>query len=349
MYFKIDYVATLPLEGNSPKVIIIDNNEDNKNFIYKIDFINNDNGKIIKSCYTNSNRYVFGERQWFTNWLINIYDECGILVHTDIFNLYNKVVFIKFDAFALGDNISWIPYVEEFRKKHNCKVICSTFYNEIFKNCYSDILFVKPNTTIDNVYAQYYIGANNDNNLKYCPINVNNNSLQHVAEKTLGFDCGELKPNLLPNIQNHLSRKIKEKYICISEYGSDIKKHWKEKDGWQRLVDYLNNKGYKVLVISKEKTNLNNIIDLTGDYSLMERMNDLYYCDFFIGVSSGLSWLSWSLNKHVVMISDVTPYWHEFQSDITRVCKNSLGWVDYSSEDYSSFEEVIEKIDKLIN
>ena len=343
---EISYVATLPIEGNCPKVIIFDNNENN--FIYKIDFINNDNDKIVKSCFTNSNKYVYGERQWFTNWLINIYDECGNLIHTDVFNLNNKVVFIKFDAFALGDNIAWIPYVEEFRKKHNCKIICSTFYNELFIKPYPNILFVQPNTIIENVYAQYYIGANNDSNLKYSPINVNSNSLQSVAEKALGLECGELNPELFKTIKNNHSRRIKEKYVCISEYGSDIKKHWKEKGGWQKLVDYLNEKGFKVLVISKEKTDLNNVIDLTGNFSLIDRMIDLYNAEFFIGVSSGLSWLSWSLNTHVVMISDVTPYWHEFQSNITRLCKNFLGGVDYSLEDYSSFNEITQRIDEII-
>ena len=33
-----------------------------------------------------------------------------------------KVVYIIFQSKGLGDTLAWFPYVEEFRKKYNCKV-----------------------------------------------------------------------------------------------------------------------------------------------------------------------------------------------------------------------------------
>ena len=89
------------------------------------------------------------------------------------------MVFIKIDASALGDNIAWISYVEEFRKKHNCNVICSTFYNDLFIDSFPNIHFIKPNIEIKNVYAQYYIGAHKKDDI-YSPIDVKNNSLQKL-------------------------------------------------------------------------------------------------------------------------------------------------------------------------
>ena len=33
---------------------------------------------------------------------------------------------ICFDSKAIGDTLAWFPYVEEFRKKHECEVVVST-------------------------------------------------------------------------------------------------------------------------------------------------------------------------------------------------------------------------------
>ena len=44
--------------------------------------------------------------------------------------IQNKKTHIYFDSKSLGDNIAWIPAVEEFRKKYNVKNIkCATFLN----------------------------------------------------------------------------------------------------------------------------------------------------------------------------------------------------------------------------
>jgi hypothetical protein len=57
-------------------------------------------------------------------------------------DLEGKKVFIAIDSRSLGDNLAWIPYVEEFRNKHNCTVVCSTFWNKILD--YPEIEFVEP-------------------------------------------------------------------------------------------------------------------------------------------------------------------------------------------------------------
>jgi len=309
MIYKVSYKTTLPLVKKSPTAYFISDNDD----VLNIEFIDGNSNEIIESKNVKSGEFVYGGRQWFTNWIVNFKDLNGNILYQDKFNPSNKPVFIKIDAFALGDNIAWMPYIEEFRVKHKCNIICSTFWNNLFENVYTDILFVPPNTPISNVYVQYYIGTKDEINLCYTPTNHLEKPLQKVATDILGLEFQEIKPKI------QLPRKIKtdKPYVCISEKASTHIKEWN--GDWQKVVDYLNSIGYKVLVISKEPTTLKNIIDKTGNIPIEERVKDLVSCDFFIGVSSGLSWLAWASNIHTFLISDFTPSNHEFKSNCTRI------------------------------
>lgn len=340
--YNVSYLTDRPLEGQCPKVYI----ENTGNYVVKF----YDKDKLLKSVETEGHEYVYGDRQWYTNWKVVILKDNKV-VHTDIFDLYNKVVFIKSDAWALGDNIAWMPYVEEFRKKHKCKVICSTFFNFFFEDSYKDIMFVEPNTRIANVYAQYYIGASREgkDNFMYCSTRYADSILQKIACDILGLEYKEIVPKTFVK-QTKIGKY--SKVICISEYSSDGIKNWNLENGWQELVNYLNVKGYSVVAISKEKTKLKGVIDKTGDeYNLFDRMNDLKNACMFIGVSSGLAWLSWMIGTHVVMISDYTPPHHEFQSNMTRVysdnCRQEI--IKKELDQQIPLNIIIEKIENTLN
>jgi autotransporter strand-loop-strand O-heptosyltransferase len=340
--FKVNYVTTLPKEGNAPSVAISGDIQRT----YRVEFHERGVGMISSGhCMTNQT-IICSSKQWYTNWEIFVIDENEKVVFIDKFNPSNQVIFIKIDAYALGDNIAWMPYVEMFREKHNCKVICSTFYNDLFVETYPKIMFVKPNTVIDNVYAQYYVGASEDN-LTYSPVNSKEVNLQMVASSILGLEFAELRPRLKHNFENS-KRIFGQKYVTLSEFGSGENKSWKANDGWQKIVDYLNMVGLTVVVISKEPTQLKNVINHTGNYSLFDRMYEMYHAEFHLGVSSGLSWLAWAMGKHVVMVSDVTPKSHEFQTDVSRLCANELTKVDYDAEGVTNPEEVVGKLAELI-
>lgn len=341
--FSVSYVTTLPKEGNAPRVTIL-GDEPHRYLVSFYDYGN----ELVSSGYCETNQSIAcNSRQWYTEWFIRIEDENQEVVHQSFFDLRDKTVFIKMDAYALGDNIAWIPYVEAFRKKHGCKVICSTFHNHLFIESYPDILFVKPNTVVENIYAQYYVGAHNDDNIIYCPIKVNEFPLQMVAAASLGLEIDEIRPDLTSQYKR-IKSNAKKKYVTLSEFGSAENKSWMAEGGWQQVVDYLNYIGFDVVVISKEKTSLLNVIDLSGEIDLKHRALDILHAEFHLGVSSGLSWLAWALGKHVVMISDVTPIWHEFQSDITRLCASDLEGVNYLAEGQTKPNEVIGKIVELI-
>ena len=343
--FKVSYLTTLPKVANAPSVTITGTDVQG----YRVVFLEKVNNQLIGLkeilCMTNQTVSA-GIKQWYTNWVVRIYDKNDVLMFEDIFNPTGKVVFIKMDAYALGDSIAWIPYVEEFRLKHDCKVICSTFHNHLFMEAYPEIMFVMPNTYIANVYAQYYIGAGNDGNMKYSPLITNRNPLQAVASKTLGLMWGEIRPNLREAYKYRMSL-IVDRYVTLSEFGSHIEKHWQEVDGWQQVVDYLNDKGYKVVVISKEKTNLQNVIDMSGiDIDLT--ISYLMHAEMHLGVSSGLSWLAWGLKTPVLMVSDVTPSFHEFYSGNIRINANDLFEIDYGNTNYSKVKNVIEKLNDWV-
>jgi autotransporter strand-loop-strand O-heptosyltransferase len=342
---KVDYVTVLPSTGDrtlySPKVTI--NGEGNE--VYKVQFIDMDSNQLIFLGECRTNETIMGRRQWYTHWLIRVLDSVDNILYQNEFNPAGQTVFIKIDAFALGDNLAWMPYIEEFRKKHFCTVICSTFFNDLFEGAYPNLLFVKPNTKIGNVYAQYYIGASIEEDKIYCPIVSIDVPLQKVATEILGLEYKEIRPSLA--FEETVRPVLGVKYVCISEFASGANKEWKEIDGWQGVVNYLVSKNYRVVVISKEPTNLTNVINRCGDIPLVDRIMYLEHAELFIGVSSGLSWLSWAVGTHVLMISDVTPSWHEFQNNITRLIKKEKEKVDYSPTECTSLSEVISALDKL--
>ena len=251
-------------------------------------------------------------------------------------DLFNKKVFIIFKTDSIGDTLAWIPYVEEYRKKHNCKVVCATYYNNLFKNEYKEIEFVEiggnPRNpiypVIDNVHDTFKIWkqshpiwADNSGTGKVIP------PIQQIITDILDLEYKEIKPKVsIPN----KARDIEEKYVCISIQSTAQCKYWNCKGGWNKIVKYLKSLGYKVVCIDRDKQfgvsgQFNKIpkgvIDKTGNIPLTERMVTLKYADFLISISSGLSWLSWSVGTPVIMVSSFTKPFNEFQSNNIRVYK----------------------------
>ena len=142
-------------------------------------------------------------------------------------------------------------------------------------------------------------------------------SLERQGGVILGLK--EIPP--LPKFTPTADRKIPEPYVCIAVQASTTAKGWLYPHGWDIVVDYLKSLGYRVLCIDKNKSETKNgytiqkpkgAEDFTGDISLIDRANMLYHAEFFIGISSGLSWVANAVGCEVVLISGVTQNWYEF-------------------------------------
>jgi autotransporter strand-loop-strand O-heptosyltransferase len=272
-----------------------------------------------------SNLYAIPNPRYYKDWLIKVTGDDNKIFDMDI---KNKNVLIQFDSSSLGDSLAWIPYVEEFRKKHDCKVYCSTFLNNLYEKEYPEVIFIEPGTAIDNLFATYKIGWFSGGNLKMPwggdrniqPNNYITIPLQQTITDILGLNYKEIKPKItIPNMK----RPIEEKYVVIAEHSTANAKHWHYKNGWQTIVNYLNSMGLKVMVISKQGTTLQKIKNETGDQSLEKRINQIYHSEFMIGVGSGLSWLAWATGKKVVMISGFSKPFCEFK-DCIRIFNDKV-------------------------
>lgn len=310
---------------------------------YHIEFLNKDNNKIEYKTKVETGNWCKTNPVYFKNWRITITPEEGEVVIHD-YDAKDKNVLIQFDTKSLGDNLAFIPYVEEFRKKHECTVYCTTFWNNLFKEVYPEIKFLEPGKNVPvgvNIYARYLLGWFTPPQKDKNPIDFRKIPLQQTATDILGFEYKEIIPKIK---ESKGSRPLKEKYVCIAQYSTANAKQWhypykNSNLGWQILVDWLNRQGLKVAVISKQKTQLKNIIDLSGDFPIEHRINQIKHCEFFIGVGSGLSWLAWALGKKVVMISGFSEPFCEFTGNNIRiynpnVCHGCFNKFDFDKGDW---------------
>jgi autotransporter strand-loop-strand O-heptosyltransferase len=321
-----------------------------------------DGEKLIHYDTIKCNHWIKLSREYYTDWEIIVYKD-GVEVYNYKMNLENKRVYISFDSSSLGDTIAWIPYVLEFKVKHKCDVIVSTFKNFLFEKEYPELEFVNPGTVVNNIYAMYKLGWFYNTNKE--PELPNTIPLQQTATNILGLSYKEIKPRIV-NSRVHLAMR----QVAIATNSTAGCKFW-TREHWQEVINYLHDQGYKVINTSLEDNPFDNCQSLT-DKSMSATMSVIYNSRFFIGLSSGLSWLAWALDVPVIMISNFTDKHHEFECHRpvnTNVChgcwndpqykfdKGDWNWCPVHKGTERQFEcqksitpkMVIDEIEKLLN
>ena len=283
---------------------------------YSLKFINKQNNKLVYESDISNNMWTQANFAYFIDWNIQIRDkQTNSLVSDFNLDLKNKTVKIVNESPSLGDGVSWVACIDLFQKKHNCIVDYYTPNKDLFEIEYPNINFYNYTHKKDeNYYASYKIGCFDPNDNSISPADYRTQNLQQIATNILGLDYEEVKTKI--HIKDK-DRKLQEKYVCISTASTSGCKHWQHIDGWQKVVDHLNNNGYKVVVIQKEALNYMDLQELKNvihpqTQSIHEAISWIYNCEFFVGLSSGNSWLAWALDKKVLLISGFTKSFNEF-------------------------------------
>ena len=214
---------------------------------FKIEFYDEE-GRCHYSENLSINHWVKLNREYFTKWNTKIWED-GYLIHDYTLDLKGKRVYICLDSSSLGDTLSWVPYIREFKDKHQCHLIVSTFMNYLFKDSYPDIEFIEPGMVANNIYAMYKIGwfyKDDKFDVSKNPNDFRKEPLQKTASDILGLDYKETRPLLnIPKVE-------KKKKVGIGLHSTCQAKYWNNPTGWQDVVDYLKSKGYDVVLYSRE-------------------------------------------------------------------------------------------------
>ena len=297
--------------------------DEGKDREYDVSVVDKANNQSIFECKLKVNMYTRLERRYLSDLAVIVrYDGRTIKQINLLDEIRGKRVFISFESKAIGDTLAWIPYCREFAKHYDCKVVVSTFKNFLFEKSYPDLEFVGRGITVSNLAAMFELGWYWDKHKE--PVNPILIPLQKSATNILNLPFSEVVADVDFEPKD---RPMDEKYVCLSMYSTSGLKLW---DYWQEVIDFLQLRGYRVVEISKEDEMMGvctadfNHLERLEDTSLENTMNYIYHSDFFMGLSSGMSWLSWALRKRVYMISNFTHADHEFSNNTIRITDESV-------------------------
>lgn len=286
---------------------------------------------------------------------------------------------------GLGDLIAMMPYVKKFGEVYEYDItimLKNKLNGELFSKTYPEISFISKseNVSYDKMMS-----------LKHELFNL---PLQQIFAEQLGFKNAEY---IRPEIKiEDCERPIKNKFITFSIQSTYQMKYWNAEGdiknqllspNWSEICKFLRKKNITPVCIDYHdnfgvppfRNHIpTNCVNKTG-LSIDEASKYILHSEFFIGLSSGLSWLAHSLGKKVCMISNFTEDWHEFDlslEDYIRITNKSVChgcWnrmnVDFNGSDLEWYscpnhlgtekqyechtsikpEHVIEKISKWIN
>jgi autotransporter strand-loop-strand O-heptosyltransferase len=264
---------------------------------------------------------INSSKRYFVRFRIEAWkDDVSVFRHD--YDAANREVLIQFPVGTLGDPVGWFPYAVRFQQEHGCRLTCamSELLIPLFRDAYPHITFVT-HEQLDptKFYATYSIGLFfDDADCVWQPCDFRLVGLHRTAGYILGVDPEEMPPRI---VLEDDSRPIAEPYVCIAAQSSSQAKYWNNPGGWLEIVKFLKESGYRVVCIDKQPFHGTGIVwnqiphgveDQTGDRPLSERARWLRHADFFIGLSSGLSWLAWAVGTPVVMISGFTHPTNEF-------------------------------------
>lgn len=279
------------------------------------------NEEVSSSLVVGSKKFFFPTRLEVTN-----LETDEIVVSHDL-ECRDRDVTIILPGGTLGDAIGWFSYAIKFQEKHCCRL--TVVMNEatilLFSQQYPSIRFCSEDEYElykNNTYATYYMGLFfDDESHNWQPSDFRLVGLHRTAAHILDVDPTETPPRLPPCTESE--PPIEKPYVVIATQASSQCKYWNNPYGWRQVINHLKILGYEIVCIDRTAISghgnhwnyiPNGVRDETGDRLLLERAYWLRHAAFFIGLSSGLSWLAWAARIPVIMISGFTHPINEFST-----------------------------------
>jgi autotransporter strand-loop-strand O-heptosyltransferase len=282
-----------------------------------------DTGNVIYQTESKG-AVVNSSKRWYVRFRIEVWeiedessDKLPRPVLTHDYDLNGREALIQFPIGTLGDTLAWFAYAERFAQKHpNCKVTValSALIIPLLRKAYPALRLMSHVEAVDDgvpgrAYATYSMGLFFDDvACNRQPVDFRHVGLHRTAGHILGVDPTEIAPRLALHDE---SRPIKDPYVCIAVQATSAAKTWTNPNGWREVIQFIKEHGYRVVCIDQKPVHgaglmwthiPNGAEDKTG-ISLEEAARYLRHADFFVGLSSGLSWLAWAAGTIVVLIS----------------------------------------------
>jgi len=289
---------------------------------WKVRLSDLDTGNVLYQTEIVEGR-VNSTKRYYVRFRIEAWQQDQLLFSHD-YSAAGREVLIVFPVGTLGDTLGWFPYAVKFYAKHKCRLTCgmSDKLIPLFRDMYPEITFVThEKIEPTRYYATYRVGLFfDDKDFIHQPCDFRHVGLHRTAGYILGVDPTEMPPRIeIPDDY----RPIAEPYVCIAVQSTTQSKYWNNPAGWHDVIAFLKQAGYRVICIDQKSVHGTGIVwnhlphgaeDETGDRPLVERARWLKHAEFFVGLSSGLSWLAWASGTPVVMISGFTHPTNEFDT-----------------------------------
>jgi autotransporter strand-loop-strand O-heptosyltransferase len=277
-----------------------------------------DTGNILYETELEAGR-VNSTKRYFVRFRIEVWQQ-GKPVFAHDYAARDRNILIRLPVETLGDPIGWFSYAVKFKEKHGCRLTCvvNSRVSDLFRDAYRDIRFLDETEVDPEQYyatytiAVYFVKGGMYEHKECVPCDYRFVGLHRAAGYILGVDPADARPRIALVDDR---RPLREPYVCIAAQSTMQSKYWNNPAGWREIVDFLKSSGYRVVCIDQKKTHGKGLVwnhmpdgaeDETGDKPLLERARWLKHADFFVGLSSGLSWLAWAVGTPVVMISGIT-------------------------------------------
>jgi autotransporter strand-loop-strand O-heptosyltransferase len=277
-----------------------------------------DTGNILFETELESGR-VSSIKRYFVRFRIEVWQQGESIFRHDL-SAADRDVLIRFPVDTLGDPLGWFPYAVKFKERHGCRLTCAMGEKLIplLRDAYPDITFLtEDGVDPERYYATYTIAVFFQNGTifdhkDFVPCDFRLVGLHRAAGYILGVDPAEVPPRIAIADDR---RPLAQRYVCIAVQSTLQSKYWNNPTGWSEIVGFLKQAGYRVVCIDQKATHGKSLVwthmphgaeDETGDRPLIERARWLKHAEFFVGLSSGLSWLAWAVGTPVVLISGVT-------------------------------------------
>jgi autotransporter strand-loop-strand O-heptosyltransferase len=284
-----------------------------------------DTGNILYETDIGAGR-INSTKRYYLRCRIEVWagEHTGEPVFSHDYSAKDQEVLVQFPVGTLGDTLGWFPYAVKFLEQHGCRLSCAMAKPLIplFQDAYPKIRFLThEEVNPERYYATYSMGLFfDDEACIHQPCDFRLVGLHRTAGYILGVDPTEVPPHIALESDR---RPLAEPYVCIAVQSSTHSKHWTNPTGWHDLVAFLKEAGYRVVCIDQKPVHGTGLVwnhiphgaeDQTGDRPLVERARWLKHAEFFVGLSSGLSWLAWAVGVPVVLISGFTHPTNEFHT-----------------------------------